>query len=52
MVEDGVEIGVTEMRVDLSLLSYTGGGQLERIDSPGEVLVLIDSSKRSSSDES
>lgn len=40
--EDGVEVGVTEVRVDLGLVLDSSGGETERVDSPGEVLVPVD----------
>ena len=45
MIEDGVEVGVTEVRVDLSVILDSGGRESERVDGPGEVGVPVDISK-------
>lgn len=39
--EDVVEVGVAEVGVGLSVVTNTGGGQTEGVDSPGEVAVPI-----------
>ena len=39
--EDVSKVGVTEVRVDLGLVSDTGGRQSERVDGPGEVVVPV-----------
>lgn len=40
-VEEVLELRVTEVRVDLSGVLDTGGGQLEAVDGPGEVLLAL-----------
>ena len=45
-VPDVVEVGVAEVRVDLSVVLYTSSRELERIDGPSEVGVPVCSSKR------
>lgn len=44
--EDVVEVGVAEVRVGLGRVSDTGGGELEGVDSPGEVAVPVDAAER------
>ena len=40
-VEEVLELGVTEVRVDLSGVLNTSGGQLEAVDGPGKVLLTL-----------
>lgn len=44
--EDVVEVGVTEVRVGLSVILNTSSGQAERVNCPGEVTFPIASAKR------
>jgi hypothetical protein len=44
--EDVVEVGVAEVRVGLGRVSDTGGGELEGVDSPGEVAVPVNATER------
>lgn len=44
--EDIVEIGVAEVRMRLGRISDTGSGELEGVDSPGEVAVPVDAAER------
>lgn len=52
-VEEVLELRVTEVRVDLSGVLDTGGGELEAVDGPGEVvLALLAGAKRETLTES
>jgi hypothetical protein len=44
--EDVVEVGVAEVGVSLRRVSDTGGGKLEGVDSPAEVVVPVDATER------
>jgi hypothetical protein len=44
--EDVVEVRVAEVRVGLELISDAGGGELEGVDSPFEVVIPICTTKR------
>jgi hypothetical protein len=44
--EDVVEVRVAEVRVGLSSITNTGGGEPEGVDSPGKISIPVDAAER------